>query len=143
MGFGGVGGKLLGRRLRSRDQKPLECLRNLVNILLQILCYPPLVWILHLNLVVKTKKNKKRLRCKIFGYLITFTRSVLMFHTIKAFVVTCFWAKVCWTYCTCTKVYSRLGGTSSDLGGGTAQKALPPVHRLSQDFWLGEGQNQK
>ena len=78
------------------------------------------------------QKKKKNLHRKILGYLITFTRSVLLFHRKKAFVVICFWAKVCWFSCTSTKVYSRLGGTSSDLGG-TAQKFLP-VHRCSQDF---------
>ena len=78
------------------------------------------------------KKIKKGLHRKILGYLITFTRTVLLFHRKKAFVVTCLWAKVCWSSCTSTKVYSRLGGTSSDLGG-RAQKAFP-VHRRSQDF---------
>ena len=131
--FSGGGGaqKLLKGRLRSRDQTPSECRSNLVNILLQILCYPPLVLVFPSNLEVKTKK-KKNLHRKILGYLITFTRSVLLFHRKKAFVVICFWAKVCWFSCTSTKVYSRLGGTSSDLGG-TAQKFLP-VHRCSQDF---------
>ena len=123
--FWGGAKKLLGKRLRSRDQTPLEWFSNLVNILLQILCYPPLVWILPSNLEVKTKKIKKSLHRKILGYLITFTRSVLLFHRKKAFVVTCFGAKVCWSSCTSTKVYSRLGGTSSDFGG-TAQKAPPP-----------------
>ena len=66
------------------------------------------------------QKNKKDLLRKILGYLITFTRSVLLFHRKKAFVVTCFWAKVCCSFYTSTKVYSHLGGTSSDLGG-TAQ----------------------
>ena len=137
MGFGRGAKKLLGGRLRSRDKTPLECFSNLVNNLLQILCYPPLVWILPSNLEVKTKKQKKGLHRKILGYLITFTRSVLLFHRKKAFAVTCFWAKVCWSSCTCTKVYSRLEGSSSDLGGGggTAQKApLPFVNRRSQNF---------
>ena len=58
------------------------------------------------------KNEKKGLHCKILGYLITFTRSVLLFHKKKAFVITCFWAKVCWSSCTSTKVYSRLGGTA-------------------------------
>ena len=77
--------------------------------------------------------KKKGFHRKILGYLITFTRSVLLFHKKKAFLVICLWAKVCWFSCTSTKVYSRLGGTSSDLGG-TAQKAPSPVHRCSQDF---------
>ena len=34
-----------GRRLRSRDQTNSECGSDLVNILLQILCYPSLIWI--------------------------------------------------------------------------------------------------
>ena len=62
VGFGvlGKGGKItFGGRLRSRDQTPLECLSNLMNILLQILYYPPMVWILPSNLEVKTKKKEK------------------------------------------------------------------------------------
>ena len=78
------------------------------------------------------QKNKKGLHRKILSYLITFTLSVLLFHRKKGFVVTCFWAKVCWSSCTRIQVYSRLGGTSSDLGE-TAQ-TLPPVHRRSQNF---------
>ena len=140
MGFGGGGKKLLGGRLRNRDQTPLECRSNLVNILLQILCYPRLEWILPLNLEVKTKKIKKGLHRKILGYLITFTRSVLLFQRKKAFVVTCFWVKVCWSSCTSTNVYSRLGGTSSDLGGGTAQTPPPPGIGVARNFWLGGGQ---
>ena len=66
--FGEWAQKLLGGRLRRRDQTPSECRSNLVNILLQILCYPPLVWILPSNLEVKTKKIKKDLHCKILGY---------------------------------------------------------------------------
>ena len=62
-----------GGRLRSRDQTNSECGSDLVNILLQILCYPSLVWILPLNLEMKTKKIKKGLYRKILGYLITFT----------------------------------------------------------------------
>ena len=58
--FGRGGTKTFGGRLRSRDQTLSECLSNLVNILLQILCYPPLVWILPSNLEVKTKKIKKK-----------------------------------------------------------------------------------
>ena len=49
-----------GERLRSRDQMNSECGSDLVNILLQILCYPFLIWILHSNLEKKTKKIKKR-----------------------------------------------------------------------------------
>ena len=60
MCFGGGGTKTFGGRLRRRDQTPPERYCNLVNILLQILCYPPLVWILRSNLEVKTKKIKKR-----------------------------------------------------------------------------------
>ena len=69
-----------------------------------------------LKFVGEDQKNQKRFSSQIFSYLITFTRSVLLFHRKKAFVVTCFWAKVCWSFCTSTKVHSRLGGTSSDLG---------------------------
>ena len=81
-GFRGGGAKkLLGGRLRSQDQTPLECFSNLVNILLQTLCYPPLGWILPSNLEVKTKKIKKKgLYRKILCYLITFFRTVLLFH---------------------------------------------------------------
>ena len=75
---------------------------------------------------MKTKQIKKGLHRKILGYLITFTRSVLLFHKKKAFVVTCFGAKVCWSSCSSTKVYSRLGGTSRDLGGRARPKKLPP-----------------
>ena len=49
-----------GGRLGSRDQTNSECGSDLVNILLQILCYPSLVWILPSNLELKTKKIKKR-----------------------------------------------------------------------------------
>ena len=55
-----------GGRLRSRGQTNSGCGSNVVNILLQILCYPSLVWILPSSLEVKTKKLKK-------GLLITFT----------------------------------------------------------------------
>ena len=72
------------------------------------------------------KNKKKGLHRKILGYLITFTRSVFLFHRKKAFVVTCFGAEVSWSSCASTKGYSCSGGTSSDLGGGTAQKAPPP-----------------
>ena len=48
-----------GERLRSRDQTNSECGSDLVNILLQILCYSSLVWILPSDLEVKTKKIKK------------------------------------------------------------------------------------
>ena len=37
-----------------------ECGSDQVNILLQILCYPSLVWIFPSNSEVKTKKNKKK-----------------------------------------------------------------------------------
>ena len=72
------------------------------------------------------QKNKKmsssqNLRLQ---YLIRFTRSVMMFYR-KAFVVTCFWAKVLWSPCATTAVYSRLGGTNSDLGG--ARPTMPPL----------------
>ena len=50
-----------GGRLGSRDQTNSECGSDLVNILLQILYYPSLVWILPSNLEVKTKKIKKKI----------------------------------------------------------------------------------
>ena len=56
------------------------------------------------------QKNKKDLRRKISGHLITFTRSVLLFHGKKAFVVTCFWAKVCWSSCSSVARGERGGG---------------------------------
>ena len=92
-GGGGGGGaqKLFGGRFRSQDQRHSECLSNLMNILLQNLCYPSLVWTLLSNLEVKTKKIKKDLHHKIlvYRYLITFTCSVMLFHRKKPFVVTC------------------------------------------------------
>ena len=45
----------------------------------------------------------------------------------KAFVMTCFWAKVCLSSCASTKGYSRLGGTSSSMGG---PKIPPPPRAL-------------
>ena len=139
--FGGWAQKLLGGRLRRRDQTPSECRSNLVNILLQILCYPPLVWILPSNLEVETKKIKKDLHCKILGYLITFTRSVLLFHRKEAFVVTCFWANVCWSSCASTKVYSRLEGTISIFGGTRPKKPpSPPCVSAARIFERREGQ---
>ena len=57
---GGVHKNLGGGHLRSRDQTNSECGNDLVNILLQILCYPSLVWILPSNLEVKTKEIKKK-----------------------------------------------------------------------------------
>ena len=57
--FGG-GGNLGGGRLRSQNQTNSECGSDLVNILLQILCYHSLVWILPSNLEVKTKKMIKK-----------------------------------------------------------------------------------
>ena len=96
--------------------------------LLQILCYPPLVWILPSNLEVKTKKIKKGLHRKILSYLITFTRSdVLLFQRKKAFVATCFGAKVRWSSCASTKVYSRLGAQAVIWGGHGPKFPLPPA----------------
>ena len=53
-------------------------------------------------------------------------------------MVTCFWAKVCWSSCTSTKVYSRLGGTSSDSGGHGSKS--PPCIGVARIFDWGEGQ---
>ena len=59
--LGGGGTKTrAGGRLRSGDHTNSECSSDLVIILLQIQCYPSLVWILPLNLEVKTKKIKKK-----------------------------------------------------------------------------------
>ena len=58
--FGGGTETWAGGCLSSRDQTNSECGSDLVNILLQILCYPSLVGILPSNLEVKTKKMKKR-----------------------------------------------------------------------------------
>ena len=64
------------------------------------------------------RKNKKGLHHKILTCLIMFTRyDVLLFHRKKAFVATCFGAKVRWSSCASTKVYSCQGGTSSDSEG--------------------------
>ena len=64
----------------------------------------------------ENQKNKKIVfPRKILGYLVTFTRSVLLFDG-KTFVVTCFWANICWSACPSTKVYSRLVDTTIDLG---------------------------
>ena len=80
-------------------------------------------------------KIKKGLHRQILGYLITFTWSVLLFHKKKRL----WWPVFNQKFATCatTKVYSRLGSTSSDLGGGHGPKSPPPVHRRSQDFWFG------
>ena len=67
-------------------------------------------------------KIKKRFHRRILGYLITFPRSVLLFYR-KAFVVACFWAKVCWSSCASKEANYRLEDTSSDLG---AQPEMPP-----------------
>ena len=91
------------------------------------------------NLEEKTKKIKKCFHRKTFGYLITVTRSVLLFHRKKAFVVTCFWAIVCWSSCASREVYSRLGDTSSDLGGHSPKcRPLPPFIGVARIFdWRG------
>ena len=56
--FGGGGGggtkTWVGGRLRSRDQTNSECGSNLVNILLQILCYPSL------QLVDRSKNSSRK-----------------------------------------------------------------------------------
>ena len=88
----------------------------------------------------KDQKNKKGLHRKVLGYLITFNRFVVLFHSKKAFVVTCFWAKLCWSSCASTKVYSRLEGTSSDLGGHGPK--FPPCISVARIFDWG-GANQK
>ena len=49
-----------GGTLTQPRQTNSECGSDLVNILLQILCYLSFVWILPSNLEVKTKKIKKR-----------------------------------------------------------------------------------
>ena len=105
-------------RLRSRDWTNSECGSDLVNTLLQILFYPsfwPQIWRWRL------KKLKKGLHRKTLGYLITFTWSVLLFHRKK-----CLWWPVFgqkFASCATTKVYSRLGSSSSDLGD-TARNAI-------------------
>ena len=123
-------------RLHCRDQTNLEYGSDLVNILLQILCYPSLVWILPSNLEMKTKKVKKGLHRKILGYLITFTWSVLLFHRKKRWWWPVFGQK--FASCATTKVYSRLGSTSSDLGGHSS-KCHPPCIGVARIFdWGGE-----
>ena len=49
--------------------------------------------------------------------LLDHVHSICLAVSCKRFVVTCFWGKVCWSFCASIKVYSRLGGTSGDLGG--------------------------
>ena len=102
-----------------------EMRSNLVNTLLQILCYPP-EWILPSNLE-KNKKIRKCLHRKLLGYLIMFTLSVVMFHK-KEFVVTSFCAKVCWSSCATIEVYSHLEGTNSDLVGARPKMPSPASH---------------
>ena len=55
-------------------------------------------------------------------------------------MVTCFWAKVCWSSCTSTKVYSRLGGTSSNLGGHGPKSPPTPCIGVVKVFDWREGQ---
>ena len=141
MGLGGGGTKTWeGGRLRSRDQTNSECGSDLVNILLQILCYPSLVWILPSNLEVKTKKIKKGHHRKILGYLITFTRSVLLFHRKKRLWWPVFGQK--FASCATTKVNSRLGSSRSDLGGHSS-KCHPPCIGVARIFDWGGGPNHK
>ena len=89
MGFGGGGGKeLLGGRLRSRDAFGMP----------QQFALNPMLSFFGMDFALKFEgedQKIKGLHRKILGYLITFTRSVFCFNKKKAFVVTCFWAKVC------------------------------------------------
>ena len=120
-------------RLRSRDQTNSECGSDLVNILLQILCYPSLVWILPSNLEVKTKKTKKKKRSSsqnlllldyvhldlsccfreksVCGYL--FLGKSLLVVLLQKFILACGAQAVIW---------------------GTRLEMPSPVHRRSQDF---------
>ena len=63
------------------------------------------------------QKNKKRSSSQSLRVLDHVHSIWLLFHRKKVFVVTCFGAKVCWSSCASTKVYSRSGCTSSDVGG--------------------------
>ena len=56
----------------------------------------------------------------------------------KTFVVTCFWAKVCWSSGTSTKVYSCVGDTSSDLEGHGPKSPPPPCVGVAKIFDWGE-----
>ena len=116
--------KLLRGRLRSRDHTHLECGINLVNILLQTLCYPPLARILPSDLVVKTKKIEKRSSLQNLRLLIAFTRSVMLFHR-KAFVVTCSWEEVCWSSSAIVQKFTLAWG-SKHWFRGTAPKCPCP-----------------
>ena len=133
--FGEGGTKTwVGRRLCSQDQTNLECGSDLVNILIQILlsffCMD-----FALKFGGEDKKSKKKgLHCKILGNFITFTWSVWLFHRKNRLWWPVFGQK--FASCAIKKVYSRLGSTSSDLGG-TRFEMPSPVHRRSQDFWLG------
>ena len=91
--FGGGTKTWVGGRLHSRVQTNSECGSDLVNILLQILCYPSLV--LPSNLEVKTKKIKKRSLSQNLRLLNNVHVICLAVSYKKSFVVTCFWAKVC------------------------------------------------
>ena len=134
--LGGGGHQNLGGMLTQPRPDKFGMRQNLMTILLQILCYPSLVWILPSNLEVKTKKIKKRLHCKIYGYLITFTWSVLLFHRKKRLWLPVFGHK--FTSCATIKVYSRLGSSSSDLGGH-GSKCHPPCIGVARIFDWGGG----
>ena len=126
--FGGGTKTQVGWRLRSRDQTNSECCSDLVNISLQILCYPSLVWSLPSNLKVKTKKKK------VFIAKSQATWSVLLFRRKKRLWWPVFGQK--FASSATTKVYSRLGSTSSDLGGH-GSKCHPPCIGVARIFDWG------
>ena len=84
--------------------------------------------------------KKKGLHRKLLGYLITFTRSVLLFHRKKRLWWLVFGQKFAGPLVLVQK-FTLDWEAQAVIWGGTAQKA--PVYRRSQDFRLGEGLNQK
>ena len=94
-----------------------------------------------LKFVGKDQKNKKGFHRKTL-ILIPFTRSVLLIHRKKAFVVICFKAKVWLSSCASIKVYFRLGNTSSDLERGARPK-MPPTPCIGVTRIFDGGANQK
>ena len=126
VGFGGGEGgkgakKLLGVRLRSRDAfgMPQQFASN------------PMLSFFDMDFALKVEgedQKNKGLHRKILGYLITFTRSVFCFNKKKAFVVTCFWAKVYW---------SSWEAQGVIWGRGTAQKNPSPCIGVARIFEWG------
>ena len=82
------------------------------------------------------QKNKKRSSSQNLSYLIMFTRSVLLFHRKKAFVATCFWAKVRWAITLAQKLFLAREGLAV-IWGGTARIAPSPCIGSARIFEWG------